>query len=122
MKEYGFLIIAAFLFSIQILFQKAYQNREGECLSATFLFSGISALCGMAYLLVMTKFRLEFSWFSFGLSVLFGIVSVSCTYCSANALKDTDMSTFSAFMMLGGMLLPFLGGLIFFVNRLLMPL
>lgn len=114
MKEYGFLIIAAFLFSIQFLFQKAYQLKEGESLSATFLFSGICALIGMVYLLVMSKFRLEFSWFSFGLSVLYGVISVSCTYCCVNALKNADMSTFSAFMMLGGMLLPFLGGLIFF--------
>lgn len=114
MKEYIFLIIAALLFSVQFLFQKAYQRKEWESLSSAFLFSGIYAAVGMAYLLIATGFRLEFSLFSLGLAVVYGTAVLACTYCSVNALKNTDISTFSAFMMLGGMLLPFVSGLTFF--------
>lgn len=114
MMEYVFLIVAAFLFSVQFLFEKAYQLKEGESSSATFLFVGIWALSGMVFMLFLSKFRLDFTWFSFGLSALYAFLSVTCLYACVKALKNTDMSTFSTFTMLGGMILPFLSGLIFY--------
>ncbi len=111
---YGFLTIASLLFSVQFLFQKQYQGNEGDGAQSSFLFAGIVAVIALVYLPCMSGFVIEFSPFSFGLSVIAAANTVVGTYFGVKALKYANMSTFSLFMMLGGVILPFLAGVTVF--------
>lgn len=111
MKEYVFIIVAAFLFGCQFLFQKGFQKNEGSDVMSTFFFSGAVSLISIVYLLIKIGFRPEFSFFSAGLGALSGINALLCTYCGVKALTSANLSVFSLFIMLGGMLLPFVAGI-----------
>ena len=63
---------------------------------------------------ILTGFHIEFSWFSFFTALVYSCIGIISTFCSINALKTANLSVYSMFNMLGGMLLPFLYGVLFY--------
>ena len=113
MTYYLLIITAALLFSLQFFFNKGYENCSGNGLGSAICFSFYTALIGAAVALVMNGFVIKFSLFSILFSVLVGASSIAYSYCAVKALGKANVSYFSMFAMLGGMLLPFLYGIIF---------
>lgn len=111
--HYLFLILSTVLFSTQIVFNRAYQRLRGDGADATVIFSLLSAAFGFVVMLITNGFQIEFTAFSVFMAFLFAVINISCIYCGLKTLGIANLSVYSIFLMLGGMLLPFLYGVIF---------
>ena len=110
---YILLILATLLFSTQIVFNRTYQRLHGDGMDATVLFSMLSAAFGFMVMLITNGFRIEFTAFSVIMAFLFAAINISCIYCGLKTLGIANLSVYSIFLVLGGMLLPFLYGVVF---------
>lgn len=109
---YVLLIIAAILFSSQFLFQQKYQNECGMDWKATLNFNIYSGIAGFFLMWAIGKGHLEFSWFSLAVAVVYAAVNITYNYASLKSFDTVNLSAYSMFAMLGGMILPFGYGII----------
>ena len=110
---YLILILAAFLFAVQFLFNQQYRQLKGEGLDATMTFSLYTSAISFVILLVLGGFQLYITWFSLVIAVLYAAVCLLSSYAGLKAFGTANLSVYSIFMMLGGMLLPFAYGILF---------
>lgn len=103
---YGFLALAAGLFSLQFLFQQQFGKRRGEGLTASLAFLACSNSVGFLLLWTINGFVLRFSWVAAGLALVQAAVMLGYIYASLKAMETGDLAMFSLFAMVGGMLLP----------------
>ena len=123
--EYLFLIIAASLYSLMFLTNRGYQRSNGTGISVALSFAMYTSMIGLPIFLVISAIgmisgwgpladlRLEFSWFSLLMALMNSGVLIGYSIFSIKALSVANLSLYSIFAMLGGMLLPSLYGLIF---------
>lgn len=110
---YPILILAAFLFAVQFLFNQQYRQLKGEGLDATMTFSLYTSAISFVILLALGGFRLHITWFSLLIALLYAAVCLLSSYAGLKAFGTANLSVYSIFMMLGGMLLPFAYGILF---------
>ena len=111
---YGLVMVSVVMFGIQFLFNERYEKLSGNNAAATFAFGFLSSLSGLVCLLAINRFRLEWTPFTAVCALAAALNSLLYTVCSMKALSRINLSLYSLFAMLGGMLLPFLQGLIFY--------
>lgn len=107
MIYYFLLVIAALLFASQFLFHQKYQNACGMGWIAVLNFNIYSGIVGFVLMWILGKGHLEFSWFSFGVALVYALVNIIYNYASMKSFDTVNLSAYSMFAMLGGMLLPF---------------
>lgn len=110
---YILLILGAFLFAIQFLFNQQYQRIHGDGIESAVTFALFTSAISFLQMLVVNGFKLDVTWFSLILAVCYAAVFVSCTYCGLKSFGTANLSVYSIFMMLGGMLVPFAYGILF---------
>jgi len=110
---YLLLILAAFLFAVQFLFNQQYRRLKGEGLDATMTFSLYTSAISFVILFALGRFQLHITWFSLLIAVLYAAVCLLSSYAGLKAFGTANLSVYSIFMMLGGMLLPFAYGILF---------
>ena len=110
---YLILILAAFLFAVQFLFNQQYRQLKGEGIGATMTFSLYTSAISFVILLVLGGFKLHITWFSLLIAGLYAAVCLLSSYAGLKAFGTANLSVYSIFMMLGGMLLPFAYGILF---------
>ncbi len=110
---YGFLAVSALLFALQFLFNQQYQKISGDGTNSAVTLS--LYLHGISFFLmfVLNGFKLDFTWFSILMAALYAAVVLGYSFSSLKAFKTANLSVFSIFAMLGGMLLPLAYGVIF---------
>lgn len=113
MIYYCLLAIADALFSFQFLFNKKFEESCGSSLASTLTFSLYSSICGFVMLFALNGFRLSFSLFSFIMAAINAAVGILYSVASLKAFESVNLSAYSFFAMLGGMLLPFFYGILF---------
>ncbi len=111
---YGLLTVSVVLFGIQFLFNDKYEKEAGNTTAATFLFTFISSLSGLLCLLVINKFRIDATPFTLIMAFLTAANIIAYNFCSLKAIEHINLSLYSLFAMLGGMVLPFVTGIIFY--------
>lgn len=121
MIYYCFLVIATVLFAFQMFFNQQFQRLRGNTLEASLTFSVYSHCTIFFLMLCINGFRMEWSWFSAGLALIRGGMDVAFGYCSIKALACANLSVYSTFSMLGGMLLPFIYGVAFASEAMTLP-
>ncbi len=114
MENYSMVIISVILFGVAFLFNEKYQKEKGSGLFQAFNFSLFSGLAGLVFLLIINGFKIEFTVFTLLMSSLSALNSLAFTFCSLKAFEKINLSLYSLFSMLGGMVLPFVVGVIFF--------
>lgn len=114
MIYYGVLLAAVTMFSFQFLFNGIFEKEYGNGLRAMFVFSAGSSFIGFLILLAINGFRFEFTWFSLLMAFLAALDSIGYTYFSLKALGRINLSLYSMFAMLGGMILPSVAGILFY--------
>ena len=102
---------AVIMFSLQFWFNDRFQTHCGSSAKAAMLFSLGTNLAGFAALLIINRFRFEFTPFSLGMAFLVGLDGILFLYCSLKAFAVINLSLYSVFSMLGGMTLPFILGI-----------
>ena len=68
----------------------------------------------MLCLLVINRFRLDFTVFTLIMAIISALNGLAYTICSLKAFAHINLSVYSLFAMLGGMILPFLQGILFY--------
>lgn len=110
---YFILFVSVLLFSSQFLFNQKFQEKCGSDFQASMVFSFVSSFCGFFVLLVVNGFKMEFSLFSFIVGIFYSLVGILYTFASIKAFDKVNLSAYSVFAMLGGMLVPSVYGIAF---------
>ncbi|MBQ8803089.1 MAG: hypothetical protein IJZ53_05620 [Tyzzerella sp.] len=105
---YGMIVMATVLFSLQFVFNSGYERECGNDWSVSRNFALITGIISAIFALTLNEFRFEFSWFSAGIAIVYAVVNVLYSYASIKAFSVANLSMYSMFAMLGGMLLPYL--------------
>jgi len=114
MIYYGVLLAAVTMFSFQFLFNGIFEKEYGNSLRAMFVFSAGSSLVGFVILFIINGFKFEFTWFSLLMAFFAALDSIGYTYFSLKSLGRINLSLYSMFSMLGGMILPSVVGILFY--------
>lgn len=115
---YIMVLIAAVLFSLQFLCQQKYEENCGTGFCAALGFSLYKGLVVILMMLILSGFKIQFTLFSFILSGVYALCYILMISFSLKAFSVANLSVYSVFTMLGGMLLPFLAGVLFYNEEL----
>lgn len=118
---YVFLLVADLLFALQFLFNQQFRKRNGDGLDSTFTFSMYTNGISFIILLALNGFKLSFTWFSVAIALVYAIVLLFYSYSGLKAFSTANLSVYSIFTMLGGMLMPFAYGVIFLKEDFTLP-
>lgn len=111
---YLLIIVSVIMFGGRFALQDTYRRLRGSGLKISLETSFVGSLAGLTILLAVNGFRIEFAPFTLLIASLAALNSIAFAFCSFKALDSIDLSLFSLFSMLGGMLLPFFQGILFF--------
>lgn len=115
---YVLLTVAALLFAMQFLFNQQFRKINGDGDDSTVIFAGYTHGISFLIMLVLSGFKLEFTWFSVLISAIYAVVVLGYNYASLKSFATANLSVFSIYAMLGGMLLPLAYGVIFCNEKL----
>ena len=118
---YLLLVIADLLFSMQFLFNQQFRKSNGDGIDATFTFSLYTNGISFLILLVLNSFKLSINWFSLMIAAIYALVLLGYSYSGLKSFATANLSVYSIFAMLGGMLLPFAYGVIFCHEAFTLP-
>lgn len=106
------LTLACLLFSAQFAMSKLYERRTAGNLSSSLWMSVLNG--GWCFLLfwALNGFRLAVNPFSLGYALLFSLFNIGASVCSVLAMRRGNLSTVTLFMLLGGLIIPFLYGIL----------
>ena len=116
--DYMLAILAAVLLAFEFSFSKQYQSVEGASIVSGLRFNLLSGLLSALIMFGIAGFRLEFSGYSLIMALSMSLCSSLYVLLSFKVLKLGGMALYSTFLMSGGMLLPFIFGVIFLDEQL----
>lgn len=116
MQYYIMILVSVVLLAMQFSTNKTYQLKYGDSAEASLRFSCLSGFLTSALFLILTiimKEELKLSLYSILTASLIALLFCTYTFIGFKILSFGSMSVFMMFLMLGGMLLPFLYGIAF---------
>lgn len=111
---YALIILSVVMLGSCFAFKEAYRKARGSDLYAGMESSLIGSVAGLAVLLIVNGVNFELTPFTFIMALLRALNNMAFTYLALKALDSINLSLFSLFSMLGGMILPFAQGIIFY--------
>jgi len=115
---YALIFLAVIMFGGCFSLNDVYRERRGSGLKISMEASFVGAVAGIICLLVINKFRFEFTPFTLIMGMIAAIDGIAFTFFSFKALNSINISLYSVFSMLGGMALPFIQGIIFYNEKI----
>lgn len=115
---YLLVLSAVFLFSLQFLFNQKFQQNRGESLESALEFSLYKSIVIVVIMFFIGKFSIQITTFSVLMATLYAVSGIAMTAFSMKAFAVANLSVYSVFSMLGGMLLPFVLGIGFYNEEL----
>jgi drug/metabolite transporter (DMT)-like permease len=106
------------MFGVQFLFNNLYERKSGNGIGATLIFTFIGGIIGIVSLIIVNGFTFTITPFTIIMAAINAISSIAYTFCSLKAFEKINLSLYSLFAMLGGMLLPFFQGVIFYNEQI----
>ncbi len=120
--DYFFLFLSVLCIAVQFSISRSYQLRYVRSFADTLFFSLISGISNVIFFTVLGLIFYGslpgFSVFSILMALALAVISVAATFVGMMVMKYGDMSIYTMFMMLGGMILPYFFG-IFFLDETL---
>lgn len=116
--NYILVLIATVLLAFDFALSKKYQSLEGTAMAAGLRFNMFSGLFTALVFFALSGFRIEFSWFSFLMAFGMSLCAMAYSIVGFRILRSGGMALYSLFLMLGGMLLPYLFGVLFLEESL----
>lgn len=111
---YGILALSVLMFGVQFWMNDRYEKTVGNAAQSVLTLSLLSSLAGFVCLFAINGFYLEITWFTALVAALAAVNMLLYSLCSLRALSRINLSLYSLFSMLGGMMLPFLAGVLFY--------
>lgn len=116
MQYYILILLAVILLALQFSTNKLYQLKCGNTADASLTFSAMSGLTTSAIFFVLTIVsgeKLTLSPYSICMAAIIAVLCCSYTFIGFKIMSLGSMSVFMMFLMLGGMLLPYLFGVFY---------
>ena len=111
---YGLILLSVAMFGGGFAFQDLYRKKLGSGLCISMEASCIGAVAGLTVLLAINGFAFEYTPFTLLMASWAALNGMAFTFCAFRALDYINLSLFSLFSMLGGMVLPFFQGILFY--------
>ncbi len=111
---YGIILLSVVMFGGCFALKDVYRRMRGSGLLISMESTFVGAAAGLVVLLAVNGFNFEVTWFTFIMACLFALVGITFAFFSFKALDVINLSVFSLFSMLGGMVLPSAVGILFF--------
>ncbi len=118
MLYYTLVFSATILFALQFLFNQKFEENRGNDLKSAFEFTLYKSIIIVVMMLLISGFKIIVTPFSLAFAILYAGACILMTYFSMKAFAVANLSVYSVFSMLGGMLLPFLLGVGFYDEKL----
>ena len=115
---YALILLSVAMFGGCFALNDIYRKLRGSSFQISMQFSAVSSLAGLAVLLAAGGFRLAFTPFTLIMALLAAVNGFAFTFCSFQALGHINLSLYSLFSMLGGMVLPFVQGIVFYQEKI----
>ncbi len=110
--DYFFILGATVLLAVDFAFSKLYQKKSGTGIVAGLSFNALSGIFTAAVFFVLGGFRFTFSPFSVTMAFAMSLFALCYSLIGFRILKMGNMAMYTLFLMTGGMILPYLYGLI----------
>lgn len=110
---YLFLVAAAFFTAGQFIFLKLFQKEQGESIFSAAFFSVIVGITQMIFGFAVNGFKLSVSFFSLICAFLMSAFIICSNIFGVKVMKMGKISIYTLFIMAGGMVVPFLYGILF---------
>lgn len=110
--SYGLLTASTVMFGFEFFFKDIFRKHYGSGLKATLVMNIGSSIFGLLSLLLINGFIFEYSHFALVMALISVIFGLLFSFCSLKALGKINLSLYSLFSMLGGMVLPFVSGIL----------
>ncbi len=111
MKEYIFICIAVILMSFQLVFSKLYQSKA-NCKNAALVFPLITGVVAFILFFIISGFKIYYSSFSILMAFCGALITTVFSLIGLKAVKEISVSIYSAFTMLGALIIPFIYGVL----------
>ena len=115
---YGIISIAVIMFGLQFFLNNDYEKKNGSGFLPSMMLVFGSSLVGVPVLWAINAFKFEFTWYTLFMAIVTAVNMTACILCGQKALSKINLSLYSIFSMLGGMLLPFFAGILFYEEKL----
>ena len=112
MMYYLMITLSALIFALQFMLNAGYQKESGSGWDSSLKLSLYSSIVGFIALFVINGFKLRISIFSLVVALVYSMVCILLNYSTVKSLKHANLSVYSIFSMIGGMILPFVYGLL----------
>lgn len=104
---------AAMLLGADFALNKIYQRIYGTAPKAAFFFNSLLGLITAVIFFCINGFKLNFSFYSLIMAGLMSLLVMSYNIIGFRLLKSGTMAVYTLFLMTGGMVLPYVWGLLF---------
>ena len=111
---YALITASVVMFAGGFGLQDVYRKKRGSSLKVSMESACIGSVAGLAVLLCIDGFSFEPTAFTVIMAVWAAVNALAFTFCTLRSFEYIDLSVFSLFAMLGGMMLPFLQGILFY--------
>lgn len=111
---YLFIALSVLMFGACFALTDAYQKVRSGSLKSSLENGFVGAAAGLFVLLLISGFELKTTPFTLLMATLLAINGIAFTFFSFQALGRTNLSLYALFSMLGGMVLPFFQGILFY--------
>lgn len=106
-------ILAAILHSSGFFFNSKVEKNTKPGFSSAIIFATVSWMEILFSLLIIMRGEIAFTPFSLIISAIHSLLVIICSFIALKALIFADVAKYSLYMMLGGMLVPFVFGITF---------
>lgn len=111
--QYLMLVGAAVLLAVDFSLNKIYQKLQGTSSAAGFGFNSLLGLFTAIIFFVINGFRADFSTYSFIMAALVNGFVMCYNIIGFRLLKSGTMALYTLFLMSGGMVVPYIFGMLF---------
>lgn len=113
MLSYILVVLSAVLLAANIGFTKQYQDKAGVSLAAGLHYNIIIGIVTFLLFWIFNGFKMYWSTYSFIMAFIISFLGVVYTILGFTILKQGGMAIYTLFLMTGGMILPYIWGIIF---------
>lgn len=111
--QYAMLTLAAVLLAADFSINRLYQKKAGVSPEAGFGFNSVFGLFWAIIFFVVNGFKIDFSVYSFAMAAVMSTLVMVYNIIGFRFLKRGAMALYTLFLMSGGMLVPYIWGILF---------
>ena len=113
MNDYFLIALAGVLLACDFVVTKAYQTKFGASPRVVLVFNALNGLFTAIIFFAINGFKFEFSGFSAIMATAAVLCAILYTLVGFRMLRGGTMALYTIFLMVGGMVMPYLYGLLF---------